>query len=492
MVCVGPTCLSAQESIPDDKITRRVEVVLTADEGVAAHLIDVATVEGVVTLSGTIDNAFGRERARTLTATVKGVRSIVNRIKVRAIVRANEDIRNDVVEALLIDPAADAYEVQVGVEDGVVTLRGTVQSWYEKRLAASLARRVKGVREVNNEIDVNRTSDRSDGDILQDVKSRLDMDPWIRDGGIEITVKDGRVTLSGAVGSLAEKDRAALLAHVRGVKRVKHEGLGVKWWLRDEIRREEKYCFRPDPKIEDAVEDALLQDPRVRSFHVGVDVDRGRVTLTGKVDNLEARRAAGDTARNTLGVWQVMNHLRVRPVTMTSDEALRRAVVRALERDPYLERREITVRVRNAKVFVGGIVDSHFLKNHTEDVVSAVNGVVDVRNSLFVNADRYPYGYDHYPYQHAYPFDYTYYPRHPYGSPVMTDEEIQKNIRDEFWWNPRVGRGSVNVTVEDGVATLTGIVDTWQQVRYVIENAYEGGARSVRNRLEVRIGRTES
>jgi osmotically-inducible protein OsmY len=54
-----------------------------------------------------------------------------------------------------------------------------------------------------------------------------------------------------------------------------------------------------------------------------------------------------------------------------------------------------------------------------------------------------------------------------------------------MWWSPFVDADDVTIRVSDGVATLTGEVDSWSELRAATENAFEGGARWVRNDLEV-------
>jgi osmotically-inducible protein OsmY len=68
------------------------------------------------------------------------------------------------------------------------------------------------------------------------------------------------------------------------------------------------------------------------------------------------------------------------------------------------------------------------------------------------------------------------------------DREIEKNIEDELWWSPFVDEGDISIAVADGVATLVGVVDTLRERRVATENAYEGGAKQVRNLLKVRYG----
>ena len=50
----------------------------------------------------------------------------------------------------------------------------------------------------------------------------------------------------------------------------------------------------------------------------------------------------------------------------------------------------------------------------------------------------------------------------------------------------------VGVSVKDGIAILFGTVDSWAERLDAIENAYEGGARSVRDELKVPNGPAEN
>jgi hypothetical protein len=76
-------------------------------------------------------------------------------------------------------------------------------------------------------------------------------------------------------------------------------------------------AVKGDPQIKQAVHDAFVYDPRVDSFNPNVDVDNRIVTLSGVVDNLKAKRAAEQDAKNTWGVWRVKNLLTTRPVAPT-------------------------------------------------------------------------------------------------------------------------------------------------------------------------------
>jgi osmotically-inducible protein OsmY len=66
------------------------------------------------------------------------------------------------------------------------------------------------------------------------------------------------------------------------------------------------------------------------------------------------------------------------------------------------------------------------------------------------------------------------------------DGEIEVEIRNEFFWSPFVDGDTITVSVENGIATLSGSVATKSERSMAEANAYEGGAAQVINNLEVR------
>jgi osmotically-inducible protein OsmY len=68
---------------------------------------------------------------------------------------------------------------------------------------------------------------------------------------------------------------------------------------------------------------------------------------------------------------------------------------------------------------------------------------------------------------------------------TRSDTEIWEDIRDELWWSPFVDDDEVDVRVDEGTATLTGTVDSMAECQAATENAYEGGAVHVVNKLQI-------
>jgi osmotically-inducible protein OsmY len=467
-MAVYPVLAVKAKGIKDIDITLAVERQLQKDEGVPAHLIDVQTKDGIVTLSGPVENLLARERAAQIAATIKGVRSVINLIDVLSIIRTDTQVRTDVEHALLDDPATDVFDIKVNVQNGRVTLSGRVDCWQEEQLCVLVVKGVIGVKAVTSNIEVSQKSRRPDDEIRAEIEQRLAFDVWVDAALVDINVLGGNVILSGTVGSLAEKNRAFGNAWVAGVKSVEDKDLVVDWSRSRELRRTtENYPMKTDKEIKRAIKEAFLYDPRLSPFDLTVSVGNGVVTLSGQVHNLKAKRVAEQDANNTVGVWLVRNHIKVRPgmgprtpPRPDVDAELAKKIRLALLRNPYTHQHEIGVTVNNRLVMLDGTVNSNLAKTRAEDVVSAVKGVAAVTNNLQVMKTWIP----------------------------KDDWEIKKDIEDELWWSPFVDQDDVAVTVKDGTVTLIGVVDSLRERRVATENAYEGGAKYVRNELKVRYG----
>jgi len=68
--------------------------------------------------------------------------------------RSDERIRESVSEALARDGDLDASEIEVTVQEGEVTLEGTVPNRWSKRLAEDLTQDMPGVKELHNRLRV--------------------------------------------------------------------------------------------------------------------------------------------------------------------------------------------------------------------------------------------------------------------------------------------------------------------------------------------------
>jgi osmotically-inducible protein OsmY len=218
--------------------------------------------------------------------------------------RNDEVIAADVRDTLRWDTRIQPNNIQVEVLDGIVTLTGNVRLLAERNIAADDAWRVKGVRQVINDIAVSPTSDRTNADIAADVENALKYDNRVDLSSIVVHVADGVVTLSGVVGSSSERQAAEEDAwYTPGVVSVAN---------RIDVSPTKR---RPDAEVLAGVREALTRDARITdATRISVSVDRGNVTLRGAVDRPDERRAAEEDAWFTAGVVSVFNHLVVSPL----------------------------------------------------------------------------------------------------------------------------------------------------------------------------------
>jgi len=481
----GALSLAAQTTkLSDANIRDKVDEEMLLQMEVPANSIDTETSEGIVTLTGTVSNLLAKKRAEKVAMAVRGVKGVVNLIEVSPQPRDDLALANDINTALRDQAATESYEVDVAVKKGNVTLRGTVESRAEKRLSEQVASGVKGVKSIQNDISIEYELDRNDSEIAQEVRQAIQNDVRLYPKLIMVKVEDGHVLLSGSVGSLNEKRLAESYAWTTGVESVQTDALHVQDWADNENLRDRQHADRSDARIREAVKSAFLYDPRVYSFNPEVSVQDGIVTLRGIVSNLGAKRAAESDAQNVIGVDYVRNNLKVRPSFIPQKDVLKKNIDAALLRDPEIERHELDVEVWDGEVILKGEVDNYLEKYRAEGIVQDLKGVVSVINALEVTNPAGPTFFSVTEFDDFFPVPFVA-PQSDFRQ-MLTDQQIEKNISEELWWSPFVERNEVTVEVDQGVATLKGEVDSWRERRAAVENAHEGGAVTVIDKMDVR------
>jgi osmotically-inducible protein OsmY len=104
----------------------------------------------------------------------------------------------------------DSLEIAVAANDGIVTLRGTVESFSQRRAAAQDAKRAEGVFDVDNQLKVSLTgaNRRDDDEIRGAALQNLVWDVEVPSDFLDVKVSDGWVTLKGDVSYQFESDAA--------------------------------------------------------------------------------------------------------------------------------------------------------------------------------------------------------------------------------------------------------------------------------------------
>jgi osmotically-inducible protein OsmY len=139
-----------------------------------------------------------------------------------------------------------------------------------------------------------------------------------------------------------------------------------------------------DAALKDAVLEELRADPRVNEAEIGVAVEDGAVTLTGRVANEAEKLAAQEAAHRAKGVFDVANDIRVRVrfALGRNDTDLAQAVREALDRTLGPASRHIQSTVDDARVTLEGIVEVPHHRDDAERAVRRLAFVMDVSNNL--------------------------------------------------------------------------------------------------------------
>jgi len=464
----------------DSMLVHAVQQKINRSQGVPmSSEIVVNADSGVILLEGSSSNMLAKERAARLAGSVTGVRSVVNNLEISS-QRSDEEINNDLGDAFQADQVTSDMNIDHSVQNGTVTLTGTADSWQELDLAENVAKSVRGVREVQNDIRVNINLERPDDEIAAEIREALRWDSRVDAGLISVQVENNRVIYTGTVGSVSEKDLVQELAYVSGANFVDATDLNVEPVERSQVQQIPE-TEPSDEEIESAIERAFTMDPRVSANSVSVEVTEGHATLTGVLNSVKAKRSAAQNARNTRGVWSVENAIQVTQTSEISDEEIETQIQEAISRDPYLNASNINYTVQNGEVRLSGQADTHFAKWEAGDVVARQPGVTGITNEIEVAQSEPLYDdvfYDWDPVTE----DYAYIPV------TQTDRQLREAVQYELEWSPWVQEDEIEVQAQDGVVTLTGAVDTWYERNKATDAAYAAGADEVNNNIEYGFG----
>lgn len=216
-------------------------------------------------------------------------------------IKRDVDIQSDVLDELAFDPEVESTDVGVAVDDGVVTLTGTVETYAEKWAAERATFRVAGVRAGANEIVVKPegTGLLDDAEIAKAIANGFEHNVLIPHG-TQIHVAQGGVTLAGKAQWQYQRTAAENVARaVRGVR-----------WVSNMIAVEQPAIAYHE--IEKAIKQALKRSAAVDADRVHVEVHGRELTLSGTVRSYAERNEAEAAAWRTKGVIAITNTIAVR------------------------------------------------------------------------------------------------------------------------------------------------------------------------------------
>jgi osmotically-inducible protein OsmY len=213
--------------------------------------------------------------------------------------KTDSQLRKDVIDEIERDWRFKAAELGVEVDQGIVTLTGTVSSYPKLLAAADIAAEIAGTKGVANELTVRTPglTAHNDTELAAAVRTALKWDVDVPEERIDLIVRNGAVTLKGSVDYWYQKRTAGdRVATLTGISAINNHITVVPPFISDHDIR---------TNIENAVERRIPLAAR----HIKIEVKDGVVTLTGDVQFYGDRVHAEKAAWMTEGVRSVVNKL---------------------------------------------------------------------------------------------------------------------------------------------------------------------------------------
>ena len=198
---------------------------LTWDSSVNSNNVLVTIRDGRVELNGSVENMVARMAAEKSAQQVKGVLAVDNRLEIKfppgSRLPDDTELKTKVENILSWNNELNADHIEVSCENHMLTLSGTVETYWEKHHASTVVSSLKGVLEVNNELSVIPAMTQNDEKIKEEITKAFQRTYLIDEDRIRVEVVKGIVQLSGVVLNFFVKLQVRNVAmQTRGVKAV--------------------------------------------------------------------------------------------------------------------------------------------------------------------------------------------------------------------------------------------------------------------------------
>lgn len=193
----------------DKDLKHSIESALEFEPSLDATDIGVSVDEAVVTLRGNVGTYAEKNAAERVALRVFGVKAVANDLAVHlpfGFQRTDTEIAQAAVTALKWNTMIPQDRITLTVENGWITLNGTLDWQYQREAAMRLVRDLTGVKGVTNTITLKAQV--KTADVREKIEAAFKRSAEIDARRINVTAQDGKITLSGNVHSWAERQAA--------------------------------------------------------------------------------------------------------------------------------------------------------------------------------------------------------------------------------------------------------------------------------------------
>ena len=455
-----PVAVGQDAKPMDQEVLLRIKQQIQSDIRLRDASLDIRVMAGQVTLQGELPSFLERNRLERICRRIQGVDKVVDRIVIAPVPETDQDLQQAVERRLASDPVSRLANIRVETDGTIVRLSGTVPSLYERRHSQLLAEQVRGVSRVRNELTLGTSGEPAevvpDDMIIASIRKTLGEDARSLAQPIQVSVKDGVVTLEGEVDSQTRKRfYRDLIERMSGVRQVEN---------RLEVRSADRENDARPPSINDAALDVqlALNAAQLVSGELHAHRSDERIAIAGTVDSLSQKQTIIRLAQAFASGYPVVDEMEV-AVDDGSSARLESELSHVLTTDILLGDASIQVAIDQGVARLTGNVDRFADKVRAERLASTLKGIRAIDNQLNV--------------------DWT---------ATISDGSLKQRIEERLKRNRDTADSvhTINLTVEQGRVTLTGRVPSWE-IRRQLAAVVSGtdGIRSFENRLIRRSSR---
>lgn len=215
--------------------------------------------------------------------------------------KTDSQLQTDVMQEIKWDPSVTHEHIGVAVNNGIVTLTGTVPSYVEKWGAEKATQRVAGVKAVVEKIEVNLPGEheREDEALAKAIVEQFKWNVRVPDQLVKASVENGWVKLSGEVEwDFQRKAAEKCVRELTGVKSISNSITIKSKKIQPEV-------------VKRRIEEALKRDVVREARKISVEVNGSKVTLSGDVHSFTDMWNAKGAALSAPGVTSVESKLHI-------------------------------------------------------------------------------------------------------------------------------------------------------------------------------------